>query len=213
MFVLSLAAAVYSYLFTWASGPFSISIRSMAIDAFLFSIFALHHSLFARESVKAYMARVVPDQLMRSVYVWIASLLLLLVLGLWHRVGGEAYHATGWRAFLHGGVQLAGVWLIARAVAKIDALELAGIRQEHEASPLQVTGPYRWVRHPLYLGWLLVVFGAPHMTGDRLTFATITTIYLLMAVPWEERSLTRAFGEAYTRYKDRVRWRIVPYVY
>ena len=59
------------------------------------------------------------------------------------------------------------------------------------------SGPYRWVRHPLYLGWLLMVFGAAHMTGDRLVFAAITTIYLLVAIPWEERSLRRSFGAAY----------------
>ena len=59
----------------------------------------------------------------------------------------------------------------------------------------------------------LMVFGAPHMTGDRLAFATLTTGYLIAAIPWEERSLRQSFGEAYTRYAARVRWRIIPYVY
>ncbi len=78
---------------------------------------------------------------------------------------------------------------------------------------LQFHGPYRWVRHPLYLGWLLATFGPAHMTGDRLVFAGISLFYLVIAVPFEERSLIGSFGEPYVRYRELVRWRIVPYVY
>lgn len=162
------------------------------------------------------MAAVVPERLLRSVYVWTASLLLIAALALWQRVGGDIYFDGGWRAMLHAAVQLAGLWMIARSVARIDALELAGIRQAstHDASQtLQTGGPYRWVRHPVYLGWVLGAFGAAHMTADRLTFAVITTAYLVAAVPWEERALVRTFGDDYARYAQRVRWRIIPYVY
>jgi protein-S-isoprenylcysteine O-methyltransferase Ste14 len=109
-------------------------------------------------------------------------------------------------------VQLTGLWFIAVSVRAIDALELAGIRESSNTG-LQVGGPYRLVRHPLYLGWVLAVFGAPHMTGDRLTFAIVSSMYLVVAVPWEERSLERAFGESYRHYKQRVRWRMLPFVY
>jgi protein-S-isoprenylcysteine O-methyltransferase Ste14 len=78
---------------------------------------------------------------------------------------------------------------------------------------LQITGPYHWVRHPLYSGWLLVTFGAAHMTGDRLIFAGISTLYLLIAMPFEERSLRMSFGPAYEAYTRRVRCRLIPYVY
>jgi protein-S-isoprenylcysteine O-methyltransferase Ste14 len=78
---------------------------------------------------------------------------------------------------------------------------------------LQTTGPYRLVRHPLYLGWMLVVFAPANMTGDRLFFAVITSAYLIAAIPWEERSLVKAFGETYVRYKEQVRSRVIPYVY
>ena len=76
-----------------------------------------------------------------------------------------------------------------------------------------MTGPYRWVRHPLYLGWVLMVFGAAHMTGDRLAFAAITTAYLVVAIPWEERSLRQSFGDEYARYMRDVRWRMIPFIY
>ena len=109
-------------------------------------------------------------------------------------------------------VQLGGVWFIAASTRAIDALELAGIRASSTAS-LQVGGPYRLVRHPLYLGWVMAVFGAPHMTGDRLVFAIVSSLYLVAAVPWEERSLEQFFGESYRHYKQRVRWRMLPFVY
>ena len=118
--------------------------------------------------------------------------------------------------------------MIARAVRGLDPLELAGIRQSsvvsrqsrstvdrrlESASGLTTDGPYRLVRHPLYLGWILIVFGAAHMTGDRLAFAVLTTVYLLIAIPWEERSLVRSWGDEYLRYQRRVRWRVIPFIY
>jgi protein-S-isoprenylcysteine O-methyltransferase Ste14 len=173
----------------------------------------MHHSVFARERVKRWMTRLVPEPLMRSVYVWLASLLLIAVCAAWQPVGGEVYHMHGWHAVVHASIQLAGVIVIAGAVRTIDALELAGIRHHSYRQSLQIVGPYRWVRHPLYFGWLLATFGAAHMTGDRLIFAAISAFYLLIAVPFEERSLIASFGEDYTRYQRQVRWRMVPFVY
>jgi protein-S-isoprenylcysteine O-methyltransferase Ste14 len=69
------------------------------------------------------------------------------------------------------------------------------------------------VRHPLYFGWTLVVFGTPAMTADRLVFAIVSTAYLAIAIPFEERSLIRHFGQQYERYRGRVRWRMIPFVY
>ena len=186
---------------------------AIAIDAVLFTAFAAHHSVFARDPVKRWLTRVVPERLLRSVYVWLASLLLIGVCAAWQPVGGEIYRVRGWQALALAAVQVAGVLIIASAVRAIDALELAGIRPHTAADSLQFRGPYRWVRHPLYLGWLLATFGPAHMTGDRLVFAGISLFYLVIAVPFEERSLIGTFGEPYLRYRELVRWRIVPYVY
>ena len=184
-----------------------------AADVALVTLFALHHSLCARERVKDWLARRVPVEVLRSLYVWIASALLVLVCMLWQPVGGELYTATGVLAIALGAVQVAGLWMTARGAARIDPLELAGIRPAAHTQGLQVNGPYRWVRHPLYLGWLLMVFGAAHMTGDRLWFAATTTCYLVVAIPWEERSLRRSFGDGYARYMRDVRWRMIPFIY
>ena len=213
LFVASLAWCAWWYLAVASVSRAPQGAWPIVFDAVAFALFAAHHSVFARTPAKAALARAVPEQLLRSVYVWIASLLLILVLAIWRPVGADVYRVTGWQAVAHALLQLFGIAIIAKAVATIDPLELAGIRAQAKQEALQVTGPYRWVRHPVYLGWVLAAFGAAHMTGDRLAFAVITTIYLAVAVPWEERSLLKSFGEDYRRYQQRVRWRIIPYLY
>lgn len=214
LFVLALAATAYTYLVVWSTpAPENGTRRAVAVDATLFGVFALHHSVFARERVKAALARVLPERLVRSVYVCTASVLLLAVLAIWREVGGSIYEVTGWRAVGAVLVQLSGLWLIVRAVSTIDPLELAGIRQAHAADTLHIKGPYRWVRHPIYLGWALMLFGTTHMTGDRLAFAVISGGYLVAGIPFEERSLERTFGNQYRQYRQRVRWRILPFLY
>jgi protein-S-isoprenylcysteine O-methyltransferase Ste14 len=211
-FVGALGFCAYTFVFVWSRDA-SFDGAAIATDALFFTFFATHHSVFAREPVKRRVARLVPAHLMRSSYVWVASLLLIGVCGLWQAIGGDVYDAGGWRGVAHASVQVAGLLLIAGAVRRIDALELAGIREHTRQQPLQITGPYRLVRHPIYLGWLLATFGAAHMTADRLLFAGISALYLVIAMPIEERALRRDFGETYTRYAERVRWRVVPYIY
>ena len=210
VFVLSLLICGYSFVAVWnASAPFDAT--AIVIDAVLFTAFAAHHSVFARDPVKRWLARAIPECGLRSVYVVVASLLLIALCTAWRPVGGEIYRVRGWQAMVLAAVQVAGLLLIASAVRAIDALELGGIHPN--ADLLVFRGPYRWVRHPLYLGWLLATFGPAHMTGDRLVFASISFLYLLIAVPFEERSLIGRFGDQYLRYRELVRWRIVPYVY
>jgi protein-S-isoprenylcysteine O-methyltransferase Ste14 len=147
------------------------------------------------------------------VYVWVASGLFIAVMVWWRPVGGALYRVEGIWAIGMAAMQGSGVLLTAVAVRVIDAWDLAGIRQAPVRQDLQVRGPYRLVRHPLYLGWVLVVFGTAHMTGDRALFAILSSLYLVIAIPWEERSLRAAFGDAYARYAERVRWRMVPGLY
>ena len=75
---------------------------------------------------------------------------------------------------------------------------------------LRTSGVYAWVRHPIYFAWVLMVFAAPRMTSGRLLFAVISTTYLVVAIPYEERGLRAEFGEPYAAYQRQVRWRIVP---
>jgi protein-S-isoprenylcysteine O-methyltransferase Ste14 len=213
LFVLALARTAWLYGFELGrDGPFA-GPGAVLIDLLLFTIFALHHSLFARDTIKRAIERVVPPRAIRSVYVWIASALLILVCEAWHQVGGSVYAAPAPLAWLLAAVQIAGFALTAVGVRAIDPLELAGIHPPRGDADLAVDGAYRLVRHPLYLGWMLMVFGSPHLTGDRLLFAAVSSLYLVVAIPWEERSLEAAFGDPYREYKRRVRWRVLPYVY
>jgi protein-S-isoprenylcysteine O-methyltransferase Ste14 len=213
LFVVSLGFCAWTYAVPFGRAlPFT-GWPAMAVDAVLITVFALHHSVFARDGIKTRITRLVPVSLLRSTYVWIASTLLVLVCAMWRPIGGEVYRAQGLLALALAGAQVAGLWLTVKGTSRLDPLELAGIHPPRESEGLQVSGPFRWIRHPLYLGWLLMVFGAAHMTGDRLAFAAITTLYLVVAIPLEERSLRRAFGDDYIRYTREVRWRMVPFIY
>jgi protein-S-isoprenylcysteine O-methyltransferase Ste14 len=235
LFLASLLYFAYFYLVRLGQ-PAPVSAASVAtavaVNALLFSSFALHHSVFARTGVKARLARLLPQGLERSAYVWLASLLFLAVCLLWQPVPGIAWQATGVLRWLLHAVQLGGLALTLQSAARIDIWELAGVRQARIAgsrsappeaaspapataadSQLSISGPYRWLRHPIYLGWVMLVFGVPTMTMGRLLFASISTLYLIVAIPFEERSLTQEFGASYTDYQERVRWRLVPGVW
>jgi hypothetical protein len=214
MFVTSLALTAWAYTMWLGVDRRPTGWMSLVIDGLLVTMFALHHSAFAREPIKSRLATLIPTRLLRSVYVWVASGLLVFMNWFWQPVGGSIYRVTGWPAWIFALTQVAGIWMIARSARAIDPLELAGIRNPKMTDvELQTGGVYGLVRHPLYFGWVLSVFGAAHMTGDRLAFAVLTTSYLVIAIPWEERSLEREFGQSYRLYKQAVRWKMLPYLY
>jgi methanethiol S-methyltransferase len=220
-FVASLGYFLYAYLVQFGrpapAGPWA---PPATINVALFTAFALHHSLFARTRLKTWLRRAADPRLERSIYVWISSLLFLAVCWLWRPVPGELYRLDGAWWWLAIAVQMTGMLLTHLGSRALDALHLAGIRQvetpaaDHAPPQALVTsGVYGLVRHPFYLGWALIVFGAPHMTLTRFTFAVISTLYLMVAIPWEERSLRESFGPTYAEYQRRVRWRMLPFVY
>ncbi|MFA5907155.1 MAG: isoprenylcysteine carboxylmethyltransferase family protein [Vicinamibacterales bacterium] len=188
---------------------------AVLFDVTLFTIFALHHSVMARTGAKAWISRIVSPELERSVYVWIASLLFIAVCWLWRPLPGIAWALEGPLQWLGFGVQLAGLALTERASGIIGVWELAGVRQARRDQPVEfkVTGPFGLVRHPIYFGWLLIVFGTPEMTCSRLLFAVVSSAYLVVAIPLEEASLVQAFGEKYRAYQRQVRSRLVPGVW
>jgi protein-S-isoprenylcysteine O-methyltransferase Ste14 len=214
MFVVSLAVFVYRYYVSFgrpaSSGASGIPI---ALDLALFTGFALHHSVLARSGAKRWLCRHLTPTLERTAYVWVSSVLFLVVCLAWRHVPGVLYHRTGAVAAAHWLVVLAGAWLTWRAARVLDPLDLAGIRQaagRDPATDFKVAGPYLLVRHPIYLGWVLLVFGVPHMTATRFVFAVVSTLYLVVAIPFEERSLVEDLGETYRDYQRRIRWRLLP---
>ena len=217
LFAAALAYFLFSYSVTFgeiASG--GVTARATGIDVALFTAFALHHSVFARLPVRAFVGRTVPSQLERSAYVWVASLMLIAVCFYWQPIPGVLWQLTSPWTWLTRGVQVVGVWLTLRSAAVIDAFELAGVRQvSNPQSPtpeFKTDGPYGWVRHPIYLGWIVVVFSVGTMTMTRLVFATISSVYLLVAIPFEERTLL-AQSPGYRDYMRRVPRKLIPKIY
>ena len=220
-FVGALLYFAYSYLVRFADSDASRRapadvFRRVLFNTGLYTVFALHHSAMARSGAKRWIQRHVPPALERSLYVWTASVLFILTCAWWRQIPGTVWmipppwHVAGW-AF-----QAVGLWLTIDATRAIDGLDLAGIRQVTGTpadGTLQARGAYGWVRHPIYLGWVLFTFGSPDMTATRLTFACVSALYIVIAIPFEERGLVSAFGAVYIEYQRHVRWRLVPGVY
>ena len=221
-FVSSLAYFLFVYLFRFGplpSGHVAEGTRliPLLVNALLFSGFAFHHSLFARTPAKNLVRSLVPPPLERATYTLIASLLFFLTCRLWRTVPGEVWTLeSGWR-WVGYGAQVAGFVLTVASARALDVWELAGVRQVSSGPPqpavLKTHGLYGFVRHPLYFAWVLLVFGAPEMTLTRFCFAVISTVYLALAIPFEERSLIETFGPDYASYRKKVRWRMLPGIY
>jgi len=216
--VVSLVYFLLSYVTTFGTpAPDGDLAAPITWNVALFSIFALHHSVFARARVRRWIARIVPAELERSFYVWVASLLFIAVCALWRPLPGMAWEADGVLLWVLRLLQAAGVWLTLRSAALLDFRELAGLTfltpDGVRDVAYKTSGPYGWVRHPIYSGWFLMVFAASPMTTTRMVFAVVSSAYLLMAIPFEERSMRASGTGAYERYAAQVRWRLMPGVY
>ena len=225
LFVASLSYTLFRYDESFRqviTGP--LTSAPVLWNTALFSVFALHHSVFARTGVRTYIARRFAS-LERSIYVWVASALLIVVCALWQPVPGVMWRATGPLAVVLSILHIVGIVLAVASAAIIDIWELAGIRQVNpnvrakspepraQSPEFKTTGPYGLVRHPIYLGWFLIMFAVGTMTMTRFAFAVISSLYVLIAIPFEERSLLKTTQGAYDRYRRQVRFRLVPGVY
>jgi methanethiol S-methyltransferase len=186
---------------------------ALSIDGLLLAVFAVQHSVMARPAFKAWWTRFVPQPAERSTYVLFSSLALGLLFWQWRPVGGIIWDVQ--TPLLRAAVLVlfACGWLTVLVTTfLINHFDLFGLRQVllyllgREYTPLRFATPwpYRLVRHPLYVGWLLVFWAAPTMTVAHLAFALGTTAYILVAIGFEERDLLAAHGRDYAEYRERV---------
>ena len=191
-------------------GPLALA---LLVDAALLGLFAIQHSLMARQWFKRAWTRLIPKPVERSTYVLLSSLALLFLFWQWRPIGGVIWDVQipAGRAIVYGFFAFGWLTVLVSTVL-IDHFDLFGLRQVYlylrarDQSPIafRTPGPYRLVRHPLYLGWLLVFWSAPTMTVAHLVFAIMTTAYILVAIQLEERDLTHSYGDTYRKYREQV---------
>lgn len=187
---------------------------AVLVDVGLILLFGLQHSVMARPAFKRAWTHIVPKELERSAYVLLSSAVLIVLMAQWRPIPTPVlWHAeAGWSVALAWSVMALGVFVLLWTTFLIDHFELFGLQQGWQTlRAKELRGPafvtpylYKIVRHPLYLGWLLIFWGAPTLTAGHLLFSTGMSVYILIALRYEERDLVDNIGERYERYRQQV---------
>jgi protein-S-isoprenylcysteine O-methyltransferase Ste14 len=186
---------------------------AIAIDVLLLVAFAVQHTVMARPSFKVWWTRWVPWCVERSTFVLFATAILAVMAWQWRPLPAVVWHVeNGALAVLLSGISLAGWAIVLIATFLIDHFELFGLRQTvvyalgrtAERPAFKERLFYRWVRHPLMLGFLIAFWATPVMTQGHLLFAMVTAAYILVALQIEERTLVHLHGDQYRDYQRRV---------
>lgn len=184
--------------------------NAFLINALLLSLFALQHSIMARPAFKRWWTKFVPQPIERSTYVLLASVCLLLLFWYWQPMGGVIWQVESETArIILQFLCLLGFGIVLISTFLINHFDLFGLRQvwlyftgkPYEPLPFKTPFFYKYVRHPLYLGFMIAFWAAPTMTAAHLFFAIMTTGYMLAAIQFEENDLIRHFGKKYEDYK------------
>ncbi|QPF91376.1 methanethiol S-methyltransferase [Bradyrhizobium commune] len=195
------------------TGTDTPTVEAVIINLLLMALFAVQHSVMARQRFKAWWTQFVPKPVERSTYVLLASLSLLLLFWQWRPLPTIIWDvANPDFAVTLVTLSLAGWVLVFTSTYMINHFELFGLNQVtnhlvgREAAPATFKTPmlYKFVRHPIYLGFIIAFWAAPTMTAGHLLFAAVTTIYILLGIALEERDLVALFGDEYRQYKQRV---------
>jgi len=197
----------------WPAGASGAVLESVVVNVLLLGLFAVQHSVMARPAFKRWWTRYVPRAVERSTFVLAASLALALLFILWRPIHAVVWHVDdGLAAGVLTAVSLCGWGLVLVSTFLIDHFELFGVKQVvarvtgRPLAPPAFKTPlfYRYVRHPIYLGFLLAFWATPTMTAGHLLFAVATTGYILIGIWFEERDLVALFGDRYLLYRRQV---------
>ncbi len=188
-------------------------LQAILINGGLLLLFALQHSIMARPAFKAWWTKFIPVPVERSTYVLLSSLCLLLLVWQWQPMGGFIWviENPAVKAVMTG-VFVTGWLIVLLSTFMINHFDLFGLRQvwfyfrgkKYEPLRFRIPFFYKYVRHPLYFGWLIAFWATPVMSVAHLLFALLTTGYILTAIIFEERDLVGHFGNRYSEYKKSV---------
>jgi len=195
------------------AGEAAPTTRALLVNLMLMSIFAIQHSVMARPRFKQWWTKFVPPPIERSTYVLLASLALAILLWKWQPMPKVVWQLNEPHiAAIITALSFLGWVIVLTATFVINHFELFGLHQvannlvgrsmpaPHFRAPLY----YRFVRHPIYLGFIIAFWAAPTMTVGRLLFAAVTTAYIFIGIFLEERDMVSLFGDDYRRYRQRV---------
>ena len=191
---------------------------ALAINVAVSLLFFVQHSGMVRRPFKSWLTGSVPDHFVGAVYSIVSGLALILVVFGWQESSYVIAGATGalwWTMRMVFVLAIAGLIWGALALGAFDTLGLSPIRnrfEKHEqrSSGLSIRGPYKWVRHPLYLFVILMIWAYPQLTIDRLLFNVLWTAWIVVGTRLEERDLVAEFGDQYREYQQRVPM-LIPY--
>ncbi len=183
----------------------------------LWVFFGVQHSVMARTPFKNWLGRAAPFLPERTLYVFFSAAVTLTLVFLWQPLAGTIWSLHLPLSLLADGVGALGFLVALLSSTLIDGLDLMGLRRPllaltgrgYTAPPLVTPLFYRVVRHPIQAGVILLLWGTAHMSADRLFMAICGTLYILLALPLEERDLVVVHGESYLRYRERVP-RLIP---
>jgi protein-S-isoprenylcysteine O-methyltransferase Ste14 len=194
-------------------GQATNTITALLINFSLIALFGIQHSVMARPGFKDKWTKIVPKSIERSTYVLITSAILILMFFQWRPMTGVIWEAEAvWAQNILWAVFFGGFGLVLLSTFVIDHFDLFGLRQVwlnlrkkvYTHSKFKVTFFYRFVRHPLYVGWIMAFWGIPTMTVGHLLFAVGMTTYILVAIRYEERDLVKFLGDDYVQYQQKV---------
>jgi methanethiol S-methyltransferase len=194
-------------------GPVVPVTEALIVNLLLLSLFAVQHSGMARKPFKRWLTQFVPASVERSVYVLLASLALILLLWQWRPIPAVIWQVTNPQvAMTMTALSLAGWLLVLFSTFLINHFELFGLHQvaanlagrTMPAARFKTPVLYKFVRHPIYLGFIIAFWATPVMTVGHLLFAAVTTAYIFVGIALEERDLIQLFGEEYKRYRAQV---------
>jgi len=195
------------------SGPRGPTGRSLLIDAGLLALFAIQHSVMARPAFKRAWTHLVPQEIERSTYVLFASLALALLCWQWQPQPQPLWAVEDpIAANLILAVSWFGWGLLLMSTFLISHFHLFGLSQGYgrllggdSSEPVFATPSlYRWLRHPIYAGFILGFWAAPRMSLGHLFFAAASTAYIFIGIWFEERDLIAQFGDRYRQYRASV---------